>query len=163
MILVLDQTVLGLPEVARCPVTGLPLPDGYLSAGDATSHVLGQAFTFTGVCRHAAVTLGESDCPPSAGRQYVNVCGTVMAPEDAAVRIRPGIDANLYTDRGMGFVVDDDRATGWSEVGIVPAGETRAACEVREVRAGSKVVHYAVSNWLEHPSVYGVELSPEIP
>ena len=156
------EAVVGVPEVARCPVTGLPIPDGYLSAGDATTHVLGRTFKLTGVDRHAAVTLGASDFPPSAGRHFVKACGSVAAPDDAAVRFRPGIDANLFTDRGMGFAVDDDRVTDWSEVGIVPAGESRAACEVWEVPAGSEVVHYAVSNWLEHPGVYRVELFPDV-
>ena len=106
--------------------------------------------------------LGESDFPPSAGRQYVKVCGTVTAPEDAAVRFRPGIDANLFTDRGMGFAVDDDRVTDWSEVVVVPAGESRATCEVWEVPAGSGVVHYVVNNWLEYPGVYRVELFSDV-
>ena len=156
------EAVVEVPEVRRCPVTGLPIPDGYLSAGDSTSHVLGRTFTLTGVDRHAAITLGESDFPPSAGRHFVNVCGTVTAPEDEAVRFRPGIDANLFTDRGMGFAVDDDRVTDWSEVGVVPAGESREACEVWEVPAGSEVVHYAVSNWLEHPGVYRIGLFPDV-
>ena len=130
-----------------------------MTAGDATSHVLGRTFTLTGISHHAAVTLGESDFPPRAGRHFVMVCGTVTAPEDAAVRFRPGVDANLFTDRGMGFAMDDDRVTDWSEVGVVPAGESREACEVWEVPAGSEVVHYAVNNWLEYPGVYRVELS----
>ena len=58
-----------------------------------------------------------------------------------------------------GFVVDDDRVTDWSEVGVVPAGESREAWEVWEIAAGSEVVHYVVSNWLEHPGVYRVDLS----
>ncbi len=153
------EAVVEVPEVRRCPVTGLPIPNGYLAAGDSTSHVLGRTFTLKGISHHAAVTLGESDFPPSAGRHFVRVCGTVTAPEDAAVRFRPGIDANLFTDRGMGFAVDDDRVTDWSEVGVVPMGETREACEVWEVPAGSEVVHYAASNWLEHPGVYRVDLS----
>ena len=157
------EAVAAVPEVRRCPVTGLPIPDGYLSVAGATTHVLGRTFTLTGVSRHAAITLGESDFPPTAGRQYVKVCGTVTAPDDAAVRFRPGIDANLITDRGMGFAVDNDRVTDWSEVGVVPAGESREACDVWEVPAGAGTVYYAVDNWLEHPSVYRVELSPEMP
>lgn len=154
------EAVVGIPEVARCPFTGLPIPNGYLSAGDPTSHVLGRTFTLKGISHHAAVTLGDSDFPALAGRHFVKVCGTVAAPDDAGVRFRPGIDANLFTDRGMGFVVDDDRVTDWSEVGIVPAGESREACEVWEVPAGSEVVHYAVSNWLQHLGVYRVDLFP---
>ena len=156
------EAMVDIPEVRRCPVTGLPIPDGYLAAGDATSHVLGRTFTLKGISHHAAVTLGESDFPASAGRHFVKVCGTVSAPEDAAVRFRPGVDANLFTDRGMGFAVDDYRVTDWSEVGIVPAGESRESCNVWEVPAGSEVVHYAVNNWLEHPGVYRVNLSPDV-
>ena len=157
-----NEAVAGLSEVARHHVTGLPIPYRYLAVGDAPIHVLGRTLTLTGVDRHAAVTLGESDFPPSAGGQYVKVCGTTTAPAGAAVRFRPGIDANLFTDRGMGFAVDDDRVRDWSEVGIVPAEESREACEVWEVPAGSGVVHYAVNNWLEHPGVFRVVLFPDV-
>ena len=40
----------------------------------------------------------------------------------------------------------------------MPAGESREACEVWEVPAGSGVIYYAVNNWLEHPGIYRVEL-----
>ena len=153
------EAVVEVPEVRRCPVTGLPIPNGYLSAGETTTHVLGRTFTLTGVTHQGGVTLGESDFPPSAGRQYVKVCGTVAAPNDAGVRFRPGIDNHLFTDQGMGFRVNDDRVADWSETGTVPAGEIRSGCEVWEVPAGSEVVYYAVSNWLEHPGVYRMDLS----
>ena len=44
-----------------------------------------------------------------------------------------------------------------SEVGAVPASESREACEVWEVPAGSEAIHYAVSNRLEHLGVYRVD------
>ena len=75
---------------------------------------------------------------------------------------RPGIDANLFTDHGMGFAVDDDRVTDWPEVGIAPAEESREACEVWEVPAGAGTVYYAVTNCLEHPGVYRVELFSDV-
>ena len=155
------EAVVDVPEVRRCPVTGLPIPDGYLSVGDSTTHVMGRTFTLTGITHKAGVTLGESDFPPSAGRHYVRVCGTVTSPDDAEVHFRPGIDNNLFTDRGMGFRVPDDRVTDWSEAGAVPAGEARSGCDVWEVPAGSGIVFYAVNNWLEHPGVYRVELFPD--
>ena len=152
------EAVVGIPNVARCPVTGLPIPDGYLSVGETTTHLLGRVFTLTGITHKGGVTLGESDFPPSAGRHYVKICGTVASPDDAEVDFRPGIDNNLITDLGMGFRVPDDRVTDWSEVGIVPAGETRSGCAVWEIPAGSVTVYYAVNNWLGKPGVYRVDL-----
>ena len=152
------EALVEVPEVERDPFTGLPLPNGYLSVGDTTPHVSGRTFTLTDITFKGGITLGESDFPPLAGRQYVKVCGKVAAPAGVESDFRPGSDNNLFTDRGVGFRVSDDNVTDWSEVGAVPAGETRSACDVWEVPAGSKTVIYAVNNWLEHPGVYRVDL-----
>ena len=155
---VATEALVEVPEVERDPFTGLPIPDGYLSVGETTTHVSGRTFTLTGITPKGGITQGESDFPPLAGRQYVKVCGTVTAPAGVDGDFAPGSDNNLSTDRGVGFRVPDDNVTDWSEVGAVPAGEARSACDVWEVPAGSRTVIYAVNNWLEHPGVYRVEL-----
>ena len=124
------EATVGIPEVDLDPITGLPIPDGYLSVGEPTTHLLGRMFTLTGITSEAAVTLGASDFPPMVGRRYVKACGTVTAPADSDVRFLPGSDNNLHTELGMGFQVVDDRVEDWSDVGVVPAGETRSACDV---------------------------------
>ena len=147
------EAVVGIPEVARCPVTGLPIPDGYLSVGENTTHVSGRIFSLTGIVPKGGITQGESDFPPLASRQYVEVCGKVTAPAGVEVHFRPGIDNNLFTDRGMGFRVPDDRVTDWSEVGRCARGQDShsalrclgSSCRFRNV------VYYAVNNWLENP------------
>ena len=152
------EALVEVPEVERDPLTGLPVPYGYLSVGETTTHVSGRTFTLTGITFKGGITEGESDFPPLAGRQYVKVCGEVTAPAGVDGYFASGSDNNLFTDQGIGFRVRDDNVTGWSEVGAVPAGETRSACDVWEVPAGSRTVIYAVNNWLEHPGVYRVEL-----
>ncbi len=57
-----------VPEVERDPFTGLPIPDGYLTAGDTTTHVSERTFTLTGITFKGGITQGESDFPPLAGR-----------------------------------------------------------------------------------------------
>ena len=156
------EALVEAPEVERDPFTGLPIPDGYLAVGESTTHVSGRTFTLTGITFKGGVTQGESDFPPLAGRQYVKVCGKVTTPAGVERELAPGSDNNLFTDRGMGFRVADDRVTDWSEVGAVSEGETRSACDVWEVPAGSNTVIYAVNNWLEHPGVYRVELFPDV-
>ena len=97
------------------------------------------------------------------GRQYVKVCGKVSATAGEQGNFSPGSDNNLFTDRGVSFRVPDDNVTDWSGAGAVPVGETRSACDLWEVPAGSKTVIYAVNNWLEHPGVYRVELFADHP
>ena len=157
------EALVEVPEVERDPFTGLPIPDGYLAVGETTTHVSGRTFTLTGITPQGSITQGESDFPPLAGRQYAKICGTVTAPANGEGNFAPGSDNNLFTDRGIGFRVPDDNVTDWSEVGAVPAGETRSACDVWEVPAGSKTVIYAVNNWLEHPGVYRVEIFADQP
>ena len=152
------EAVVEVPEFERDPFTGLPIPDGYLSVGETTTHVSGWIFTLTDITFKGGITQGESDFPPLAGRQYVKVCGEVTAPAGGEGDFAPGSDNNLLTDRGVGFRVRDDNVTDWSEVGAVPAGETRSACDVWEVPAGSKTVIHAVNNWLEDPGVYRVDI-----
>ena len=156
--LVRTEALVEVRELDYGPVTGLVIPDGYLSVGESTTHVLGQTFTLTGITPKASVTLGDSDFPSLAGRQYVKVCGTVTALGDYVDSFLPGINNNLVTDHGIGFRVPDDDVTDWLDVGAVPVGEARSGCDVWEVAAGSGTVFYAVNNWLEHPGVYRVEL-----
>ena len=96
-------------------------------------------------------------------RVHVSVSQKVTAPTGVERDFAPGSNNTLFTDRGVGFRVPDDNVTDWSEVGAVPAGETRSACDVWEVPAGSQTVIYAVNNWLEHPGVYRVDLFADQP
>lgn len=120
------EATVGIPEVDLDSITGLPIPDGYLSIGETTVHVLGWTFTLTGITPEAAVTLGASDFPLLAGRQYVKVFGTVSAPTGSDVRFLPGSDSNLFTELGIGFRMTDDRVADWFDVGPVPAGRPGA-------------------------------------
>ena len=47
--LVWTEALVEVRELDYGPVTGLVIPDGYLSVGESTTHVLGQTFTLTGI------------------------------------------------------------------------------------------------------------------
>jgi len=141
-----------------CPITGLHIPDGYLSVNDISTNSNSQRFVLTGVTRQATFRSGGDDWLPWEGRQFVKVCGAVQAPANQAGAFTPGYSNNLATDLGLGFLVIDDNTTEWREVGTIPQGEVKTACDIWEIPEDATTVIYAVNNWNANPGVYRVEL-----
>lgn len=144
-----------------CPVTGLPIPDGYLAVNDINTDSSGQRFVLTGITRQDTVDWDGTNYEPWDGRQYVKVCGAVQAPEDLQGLFLPGYANNLSTDAGIGFVTFDDDFTEWREVGLIAAGEVETACDIWEIPEDATTVIYAVNNLNNAPGVYRVELPAE--
>jgi hypothetical protein len=141
-----------------CPITGLAIPEGYLSVNESTTAIDGQSFTLTGITRKSTVTLGGTAYTPFTGRQFLKVCGTVKAPSDSWTIFFPGSDNNLSTDLGVGFNFPDDSITDWYAVGLIPAGETKSACDIWDVPAGASTIIYAVNNFQADAGVFLVNL-----
>ena len=141
-----------------CPITGLAIPEGYLSVNESTTAIDGQSFTLTGITRKSTVTLGGTAYTPFTGRQFLKVCGTVKAPSDSWTIFFPGSANNLSTDLGVGFNFPDDSITDWYAVGRIPAGETKSACDIWDVPAGASTIIYAVNNFQADAGVFLVNL-----
>ena len=141
-----------------CPITGLPIPEGYLSVDEVTTSSDGQRFMLTEITRQSSVNLGGTDYLPFEGRQYVKVCGAVQAPADYSILFLAGYYNNLSTDSGLGFVTFDDDVTEWLEVGSVPAGEVRRGCDIWEVPEDATTIIYAINNLDSDAGLYRVDL-----
>ena len=141
-----------------CPITGLHIPDGYLSINDITTNSNGQRFVLTGITRQGTFESDNEDYLPWDGRQFIKVCGGVQAPSDQPGAFSPGYSNNLSTDLGLGFLVTDDDTTEWREVGIIPQGEVKTACDIWEIPEDATTVIYAVNNWNTNPGVFRVDL-----
>ena len=142
-----------------CPITGLPLPPGgYLSVGNSTTHPAGQIFTLNSVVKKATVTLDGENYIPFDGRQFLRVCGTVQAPSDSEWYFFSGREYHIDTDTGLGFAEFDHSATDWFDIGIIPAGETRSACETWDIPSNANTVVIAINNWRASPALYKVDL-----
>lgn len=143
-----------------CPITGLPLGDeGYLSVGASTTHAVGQTFTLNSIAKQATIRLGDSDYPPFTGRQYIKTCGTVQAPATLQGSFFSGKDYHVDSDSGLGFAALDTSIVDWLDVGLIPQGQTRSACEVWDVPASANTVIVAVNNWQSNPALYRIELA----
>lgn len=141
-----------------CPVTGLAIPEGYLSVNDKTTHILGDEFTLTSITRQSTFRLNNQTYQAFEGRQLLKVCGTLKAPSDDTAYFAIGFDNNLATDAGIGFTWADDGTTEWREVGEVPAGQSRSACDIWDVPDDATVAIYAVNNLKPKAGVYRVDL-----
>ena len=95
-----------------CPITGLAIPEGYLSVNESTTSSGGTTFKLTGITRKSTITLDGTSYRPVTGRQFLKVCGTVKAPSDSWTIFYPGSDNNLSTDLGVGFNFPDHRHNG---------------------------------------------------
>lgn len=141
-----------------CPISGLVIPDGYLSVGDTTTASGGQTFTLTSLSKQASITIGSTKYKPYDNRQYVKVCGTVKAPSTSSTYFLAGYADNAITDTGVGFAESDDDVTDWLDVGVISAGATASACTVWEVPDDASTVIYAVNNFNALPGVFKYEL-----
>ena len=141
-----------------CPISGLVIPDGYLSVGDTTTASGGQTFTLTSISKQASITIGSTKYKPYDNRQYVKVCGTVKAPSTSPTHFLAGYADNTITDTGVGFAESDDDVTDWLDVGVISAGATASACTVWEIPDDASTVIYAVNNFNALPGVFKYEL-----
>lgn len=141
-----------------CPITGLRIPNGYLSVNHVTMSSDGQGFMLTGITRQPTVTLGGTAYAPIAGRQFLKVCGAVSSPSNAVGLFWPGYQNNLTADTGVGFVFFDENTTDWFDVGEIPANQTRAACDIWDMPADAATVIYAINNYRADASLYRVDL-----
>ena len=140
-----------------CPITGLAIPGGYLSVNEKTTSSVGSEFTLTSISRKSTVRYGTTDYDPFEGRAFVKVCGTVKVGS-IETGFFAGYYNNLSTDDGIGFVTSDGGTRDWLDVGVIPAGQTRSACDVWEVPEHATTVIYAVYNFNDNDGVYKVDL-----
>ncbi len=141
-----------------CPITGLAIPEGYLSVNESTTGSAGTTFKLTGITRKSTITLEGTEYLPPTGRQFLKVCGTVNAPSDSPTIFYPGTHNNLSTDLGIGFNYYDESVTNWFDVDDIPAGQTRRACDIWDVPADAVTVIYAVNNFRADAGVFRVDL-----
>ena len=144
--------------VLICPITGIAIPDGYLSVNETVTSTVGWSFTLTEITRKPNITLNGTQYLPTEGWQYVKVCGKFKAPSDGPWAFFAGYYNNLSSDLGMGFLSPDGSVTEWIDVGRVPAGQTRNACDIWEVPADATTILYAVNSFRANPAVFRVDL-----
>ena len=114
-------------------------------------------FTLTSVTKQSSIRLGDETYGPLDGRRYVRVCGSVQAGDEYDTNFGSPHDY-VVTDTGLGFADFDDDTENWRDIGIIPAGAIRSACEVWDVPAHDYVVVVAVNNWLDTPAFYWTPL-----
>ncbi|MYC34943.1 MAG: hypothetical protein F4X64_17440 [Chloroflexi bacterium] len=141
-----------------CPVTGLAIPEGYLSVNDKTTNIFGDEFTLTSITRQSTFRLNGANYSAFEGRQLLKVCGTLKAPSGYTAVFLAGFNNNLATDSGIGFTWFDEGTTNWRDTGEVPAGASRTACDVWDVPDDATVAIYAVNNLEPEAAVYRVDL-----
>ncbi len=152
-----ELTIRGVSH-AVCPITGMAIPEGYLSVNQKTTSAIKTEFTLSGITRKSTVRLGDNTYRPLDGRAYVSVCGRFKNGSNSAYAFLAGFDNNLATDAGIGFRFLDDGTTEWHEIGKVPAGDTKTACDIWDVAEDATTVIYTVNNWNDTPGVYRVDL-----
>ena len=142
-----------------CPITGFPLPPGgYRSVGTATTDSDGFSYTLTSATTKPTIRLDGVDYLAPAGRMWLKVCASVKASRTEPFFFVYAWDYNIDTDAGLGFIVPDDGTTNWVDVGEIPAGATKSACDVWMVPDDARTVIVAYNNFMEDAVLYRVEL-----
>ena len=141
-----------------CPITGLAIPEGYLSVGEKNTDSFGDEFTLTSITRKPTIRILGTNSVPFGGRAFIKVCGKVKAHSSGSTRFTTGLKNNLATDKGIGFMWIDEATTEWYEVGKIPAGRTRSACDIWGIADDATTVIYTINNFRNNPGVYRVDL-----
>ena len=77
---------------------------------------------------------------PYGSNMFLDLCGNHSNQTGAEYSFLPGIDNNLSTDSGIGFV----RASGWINSSPIPDGATRSECDVWEIPGSATTAVYAI-------------------
>ena len=135
---------------AMCPITGLPIGEGYLSVGDRVDSP-GFSYRLDSVTTPAIVPLladGSLYYAPS-GRQWVRTCGTVWNHYDFAEGLYPGSDVVIDSDTGIGFHMPryDE------QLNFIVAGRSGRQCYTWSLPATASTVVLAVNLYYDHETV----------
>ena len=135
-----------------CPITGLPIGDGYKSVRQTVTGVFG-SYTLQTVEFPDFVQWGEDRVVPNDGRVFVRTCGTYRNFLSYPWGFYSGSGLLLDTDAGLGFDISwaDDAANGG---GQVPAGESEYICLTWNTPASATVIVVAVATGSSQQNIH---------
>ena len=140
----------GSGDGAMCPITGLPLGEGYLYVGDRADSP-GFSYRLDSVTTPATVRIlaGGSAFYPFSGRQWVRTCGTVWNHYDFTTALYNGSGIVIDSDTGIGFHVPkyDERPNR------IGPGRSGRQCYTWNLPATASTVILAVNLYFDHETV----------
>ncbi len=135
-------TTSGQHGAGFCPITGLPIPSGgYLNVGNYIRWNNAQ-FTLTSASVVPSRTVAGEEFVAVAGGKLLKLCARFTNNTGGNWWLIAGEDNNLSTDTGIGFYASGDG--DWLDVGIIPNGQTRSACDVWLIPSTATTAVYAV-------------------
>ena len=135
-------TTSGQHGAGFCPITGLPIPaGGYLGVGSSIQWTNAQ-FTLTSAAVVPSVSVGGVEIVPNTGNKFLKLCSRFTNNTGGIWWLTAGEDNNLSTDTGLGFYYISDG--DWLDVGNIPNGQTRSACDVWAIPSTATTAVYAV-------------------
>ena len=131
-------------EPGFCPITGLPLGDGYKSVNDRITGPRGsytlQSVTYPRSVRYSA---GGNYYLAGDGRAYVRTCGTFRNALPARASFLFGSAILVDSDAGIGFI-EANYADGSPSDTLVNPGASKRLCQTWEVPEDAETIIVAV-------------------
>ena len=126
-----------------CPITGLPLPEGgYLGVGETFTWT-DATFTLDSAAIIPSIITSTGDTyTPTHGNRYLQLCSTQSNQTGGDLSFFAGVDNNLSTDAGIGFI--SIFGYGWLDATPIPNGATNSACDVWIISAAATTAVYAI-------------------
>lgn len=138
------------PEI--CPITGLPIGDGYKDLGEASTSDV-QSFTLNTATFPASTTLLRDEIMvpgqartkylPPVGRRWAKTCGAHTNHSAKNRWFGAGYHQNLATDKGIAFVTDE-QATFLGDIYRTKPSETRTVCQLWHIPDDAETLIVAV-------------------
>lgn len=123
-----------------CPVTGLPLGDGYKAVDDTVTGRRG-TYTLQSATYPQSVQIldGGNYWPADEGRRYFRTCGTYRNTMRIDYYFDSGSHILVDTDQGIGFTHPNHADGDYNEI-FVDAGRSARLCQVWQRRATAKTI-----------------------
>lgn len=126
-----------------CPITGLPLPEGgYLGVGETVTWT-DATFTLDSVAIvPSIITSAGNTYTPAHGNRYLWLCSTQSNNTGSDLYFIAGVDNNLSTDAGIGFI--SIFGYGWLDASPIANGAAGSACDVWVISESATTAVYAI-------------------
>ncbi len=135
---------------AMCPITGLPVGDGYLEVGDKADSG-GLSYRLDEVTTPATVQFsrGGQRYTPFEGRQWVRTCGTVWNHYNFTTAQYAGSTVVIDSDAGIGFHFPLHNETP----NRIAPGRSGKQCYTWDLPATASTAILAVNLYFDHETV----------
>lgn len=139
------------PTPGTCPITGLPVGDGYKSVGQTVSGPIGSYRLDDVAFPNEVVFPTGNSYQPADGRAFVSICGTFRNGLDFSWSFLIGRNTMVNTESGVGFYYGGRDSDATVEV---QPGASQPVCQIWTIPSNARTIIVPVSMGLGQSDIH---------